>query len=110
MATPTVSLTHVEPSKRLLGRRAAWGLVDQAISSLTNFALTIFVAHSVSPTQFGGFALALSIYFLVAWIGQGVASGPLVVPYTSLSTAELTPSAGRARGTPLSFGLVPGSV
>jgi hypothetical protein len=40
-----------------VSRRAGWGFADQALSSLTNFGLGIFVAATVSAEQFGTFAL-----------------------------------------------------
>ena len=43
-------------------RRFGWGMGDQALSSLTNFAVGIAVARSVSASAFGAFALAFSFY------------------------------------------------
>lgn len=95
---------------RLADHRTAWGLADQALSSGTNFALALFVARSVSPTQFGTFALVLSVYFLVAGIGQGVASGPLAVRYSAAVPARFNEAAGGATGAALLLGLVAGTL
>lgn len=50
--------------------KAAWNLADQALSSGTNFALTILVARSVSPDEFGAFAVAISIYLVCLTLGR----------------------------------------
>jgi hypothetical protein len=34
------------------GRRLGWGVADQAVSSLTNFAVTLYVARSLGAVQF----------------------------------------------------------
>ena len=34
-------------------RRLGWGVADQGISSLSNFALGIVAAKSLDPTEFG---------------------------------------------------------
>lgn len=65
-----------------LGRRAALGLVDQCLSSVTNFALNILVVSSVSSADYGAFALVYAIYFLarsavIALVGQ-----PLLIRHT----------------------------
>ena len=39
-------------------RRLGWGVADQGISSLSNFALGIVAAKSLDPTEFGAFTLA----------------------------------------------------
>jgi hypothetical protein len=96
-------------ASQLRRHRTAWGLADQALSSSTNFALSLFVAHSVTPTQFGSFALALSVYFLIAGIGQGVASGPLAVRYSAAPPDIFRAAARKAAGTAFVLGLVTGT-
>ena len=44
--------------QRGAGRRFGWGLADQAVSSLTNFAVSLYVARSLGAVQFGAFSLA----------------------------------------------------
>ena len=34
-------------------RRLGWGVADQAVSSLTNFAVSIYVVHALGAAQFG---------------------------------------------------------
>jgi hypothetical protein len=39
-------------------RRLSWGVADQVVSSLTNFAVSIYVVHTLGAVQFGAFSLA----------------------------------------------------
>jgi hypothetical protein len=39
-------------------RRLGWGVADQAVSSLTNVAVSLYVVHSVGAAQFGAVSLA----------------------------------------------------
>ena len=43
-------------------RRLGWGLADQSLSSLTNFALAVLVARQVSTAGLGAFGLAFTTY------------------------------------------------
>lgn len=40
---------------RGLGRRFGWGLADQAVSNLTNLAVSLYVARTLGAVQFGAF-------------------------------------------------------
>ena len=44
--------------KKGMALRLSWGLGDQAVSSLTNFAVGVFVAHGLGVGAFGIFSLA----------------------------------------------------
>jgi O-antigen/teichoic acid export membrane protein len=60
-------------------RRAGWGFSDQVLSSLTNFALGIGVARSVSVEEFGAFSLVFGIFILVLGVGRATSTEPLLV-------------------------------
>lgn len=66
-----------------LKTRVAWGMLDQIVASLSNFVVVIIVARSLSPTGFGGFALAMEVYFVAVVAGRGVASDPLAAAHAS---------------------------
>ena len=57
--------------------RLGWGLADQAVSSITNFALGIVVARSLGPTEFGAFSLAWVTYGVALNLSRGLATDPL---------------------------------
>ena len=91
-------------------RRAVWAFADQGLSSLTNFACSIFAARSATLDEFGGFALAISVYFLVSGLGQAVAGQPLVVRYSGVDRSGRRTAGRRATGTALLVGLGAGIV
>jgi len=41
-----------------VARRFGWGLADQAMSSVSNAAVSFYVARELGATQFGAFSLA----------------------------------------------------
>lgn len=65
--------------KRARAAKAFWSFGDQALSSGTNFALTILVARSVSAAEFGAFAIAVSVYLLCLTLGRSSISEAIVL-------------------------------
>ena len=47
---------------RELRNRLGWGIADQALSSVTNFAVVIYVARTLGAAQLGAFSLAYVTY------------------------------------------------
>jgi O-antigen/teichoic acid export membrane protein len=90
-----MSVIGDSPAVRGVARRASWGLLDQVMSSGSNFALSAFVAASVGATEFGAFTVAYAIYNLVLAFSAGLASVPLLVRY-SASARERYQTATRA--------------
>jgi O-antigen/teichoic acid export membrane protein len=81
--------------RRPAARRTAWTVVEQGLSSLTNFAVTIAVARSVDDVAFGAFATAYLIYLLAAIVMRSLVTGPLAVR-ASVDTADHLPAAAAA--------------
>ncbi len=71
-----------------LGGRAAWTFVDQALSSLSNAALSIIVARSVSPHAFGAFAIALLVFSFVIGTSRAMITDPLVIRFSAAGRAS----------------------
>jgi len=96
----TVETRQVRQSAGSIGliQRAGWGVADQALSSLTNFALSIFVVRAVSVAEFGAFTIAFASYQVALALCRAIASEPLLIRY-SASHASLW-----RRGTGLSTG------
>lgn len=91
-----------------VGRRAGWGLADQAFSSLTNFGLAIFVARSVGLRDFGIFTLVFTTYTIaVTGMRAGVAQ-PLSVRFAGRSPTRWAAGTGQATGTALALGVAVG--
>jgi O-antigen/teichoic acid export membrane protein len=95
---------------RGIARRLTWGLGDQAVSSMTNFVVGLFVARALGVTAFGVFSLAWVTYGVVLNVSRGLATDPLTVRYSGASTVEWRAATRRATGTALAVGLAFGVV
>jgi len=92
---------------RLAGR-AGWALVDQGISSFTNFALGILIARSVSADDFGAFSLAFATYVVIVNLARAIGTQPLVIRYSGVDPATWRRGAAAAMGTMFTSGVVIG--
>lgn len=70
-------------------KRVGWGLGDQALSSLTNFAVGILVARSVSVPDFGAYALAFAAYCFILGISRALATEPFAVRFVISEPEQL---------------------
>ena len=89
--------------------RMGWGIADQAVSSLTNFAVVIVVARSLQPREFGIFSLAYVTYSFVLNVSRGLATDPLVVRFSGVAAASWRDAVSKAAGTAITVGLVVGA-
>lgn len=90
--------------------RVGWGIADQGVSSLTNFIVAVFVARSVSPNDFGAFAIAFTTYLTAMGFCRAVAAEPLVVRYTSASSDARQDAIAAANGLAVVVGVLLGGV
>ncbi len=96
--------------RRAMAGRLSWGLADQAASSLTNFAVGLYVARSLGLGAFGVFSLAWLTYGVVLNVARGLATDPLVVRFSGVAEGVWRAAAGRASGAALGVGTVLGAV
>lgn len=89
-----------------MGRRraahAGWGIVDQGVSSLTNFGIALLVARRVGLAEFGAFGLVLSLYVCALWVCRSLCLDPFTVRFAHASLDE---QAGAARGVTAAAGV-----
>ena len=105
--------TTAAPSRRGViraMRRLSWGVADQGMSSLSNFALGLFVARSFGASNFGAFTLAFVTYTVVINATRGLATDPLLVRYSGDQDARWRRATGEASGASLLVGLAAGVV
>jgi len=93
---------------RQASARLGWGVADQAVSSLTNFAVTIYVARTLGATQFGAFSLAYVTYAFVLNASRGLATDPLVVRFSGADVPAWRRAVASATGTSTVVGLAAG--
>ncbi|MET9178640.1 hypothetical protein ABZX88_10495 [Kitasatospora aureofaciens] len=102
------------PARRSAARavvgRLSWGLADQAASSMTNFAVGIYVARELGVSAFGVFSLAWLTYGVVLNVARGLATDPLVVRFSGVPDAPWRAAAARATGAALAVGATLGGV
>ncbi|WP_404829382.1 MATE family efflux transporter [Streptomyces albicerus] len=96
-------------ARRALAGRLSWGLADQAASSMTNFAVGIYVARSLGLTAFGVFSLAWVTYGVVLNVSRGLATDPLVVRFSGVSAASWRTAVAWSSGTALGVGAALGA-
>lgn len=87
-----------------LRSRAFWVISDQAISSLANAGLTIVLARTVSPGEYGAFALAFSVYSLVVSVAQAVSGQVVVIRYSGEDPRTLGRAGAAAGGAAVLVG------
>ena len=73
-------------------------IADQAVSSLANAGLTILLARTISPTDYGAFALAFTIYSLVLSLSQSVTGEVVVIRYSGHPRAAHVRASSAAAG------------
>lgn len=109
--TTTAAGGGTRPSaKRAIVGRLSWGLADQAVCSMTNFAVGIYVARSLGLAAFGVFSLAWVTYGVVLSVSRGLATDPLVVRFSGVEVASWRAAAARSSGTALGVGAAVGAV
>ena len=91
-------------------RRLAWGVVDQGMSSLTNFLIVATVAHLLGAAQLGAYSIALVTYAVALNASRGLATDPLMVRHVGESGQVWRDAARRCTGTALAVGLASGVV
>ena len=68
------------------------------VSSLTNVALTIMVARSVSADEFGTFSLLLATYLVCVTLVRGLTSEPLLVRFSAAESPALMRAVSQSSG------------
>jgi O-antigen/teichoic acid export membrane protein len=90
--------------------RIGWGLADQAVSSLTNFAVSFYLAHTLVAAQFGAFSITYATYGFALTAARGLTTDPLVVRYSGVEERRWRRAVSWASGTALVLGMVTGTV
>jgi O-antigen/teichoic acid export membrane protein len=91
-----------------LWKRFGWGFADQALSSLTNFGLSVLVATSVSTSDFGEFNLVFATYLLVLGVSRAFSTEPLIIRYSTGSHERWREAVRAATGTAVAISVAAG--
>jgi O-antigen/teichoic acid export membrane protein len=87
-------------------RRLSWGVADQAMSSISNFAVNVYVAHTLGALQYGAFSLAYVTYGLALNASRGLATDPLLVRFSGTDVPTWRRAVASCTGTAAAVGLV----
>lgn len=90
-------------------RRMSWGVVDQGMSSLTNFAVAIYVVRVLGAVQFGAFSLAYVTYGFALNASRGLGTDPLMVRFSGTNLATWRRVVADCTGTAITVGLAIGA-
>jgi O-antigen/teichoic acid export membrane protein len=90
-------------------RRVGWGVADQAVSSLTNFAVSIYVARTLGATQFGAFSLAFVTYGFALNASRGLSTDPLMVRFSGKDLPTWRRAVASCTGTAAMVGVATGA-
>lgn len=104
MTGATVRRTGRLPTVRRLG----WGVADQAVSSLENFLLGVYVARSLGAESLGALGLATVTYAIVLNISRGLSTDPLMVRFSGVPGSRWRPAVASSSGTALVVGALSG--
>jgi len=88
--------------------RLSWGVVDQAVASASNFALSLYVAREFGPVTFGAFSLAFITFTVILNASRGTATDPLMVRYSGATGAAWRNATAVASATGMMVGGVAG--
>ena len=90
-------------------RRLGWGVADQGMSSISNFAVNIYVARSLGAVEYGAFALAYVTYGFMLNASRGLATDPLLVRFSAAPPPTWRRAVASCTGTATIVGLCAGT-
>jgi O-antigen/teichoic acid export membrane protein len=102
---PTATLRRLA---REAHRRLGWGIADQAVSSITNFAVSIFIIRILGAVEFGTFSLAYVTYSFVLNASRGLTTDPLLTRFSGTDVPTWRRAVARCTGSALAVGLICG--
>jgi O-antigen/teichoic acid export membrane protein len=91
-------------------QRAVWAIVDQILSTTTNFGLSVILARNVGTTEYGAFAVGFTIYALALGVSRALSTDPLIVRFSNRSHEEQREAAGTAVAMGIMVGIAGGVV
>ncbi len=94
---------------RHLAGRLGWGMASQAMSSLTNFVVGVYVARTLGTVEFGAFGLAFATYLIVLAASRGLATDALAVRYSGVEPDRWRRAVVSSSGTAITVGLIAGA-
>ncbi len=95
---------------RRVASRFSWGLMDQGMSSLSNAAVSFYIARELGAVKFGAFSLAYVTYSFALNGSRGLATDPLLVRFSGTDAVTWRRAVANCTGTAVISGLVAGAL
>jgi O-antigen/teichoic acid export membrane protein len=92
------------------GSNAAWTVVGQCLSSLTNFGGSVLAARALGVDFFGAFTVGFAVYLLALGLSRALSIEPMMIRYSAASTTDARNAIARAGGSALGVGAALGGV
>jgi O-antigen/teichoic acid export membrane protein len=89
-------------------RRLGWGVADQGMSSVGNFAVSIYVVHALGAVQFGAFSIAYVTYGFALNASRGLSTDPLMVRFSGVADRVWQRAVRNCTGTAVAVGVCTG--
>jgi len=80
------------------------------MSSLSNFAVNIYIARTLGAVQYGAFGLAYVTYGFALNASRGLATDPLLVRFSGTNTPTWRRAVAKCTGTAATVGLTTGAI
>lgn len=90
--------------------RLSWGVADQAVSSLENFLLGVYVARAMGAITFGALAVALVAYAIALNCSRALSTDPLMVRFSDVPRASWRKAVASSAGIAILVGAVGGVI
>ena len=86
-------------------RRAYWAIASQGLDSASNFLLSVWVARSVAPREFGAFGLIYVAITMGAMLSRSAANMPMMISFATSAERFTASLAADVMGTALAVAL-----
>jgi O-antigen/teichoic acid export membrane protein len=94
--------------RRQIAGRLSWGIADQAVSSLGNFLLGVFVARLLGAESLGALGLAFVAYAIALNCSRALSTDAVMVRFSAAGKDSWRAAVAAAGGVALLAGLVSG--
>jgi O-antigen/teichoic acid export membrane protein len=93
-----------------LARRAGWTLVGQALSSCSNFLVTLWALATVSRGEFAALSLCLTTFLLCTQACRALVSTPVLLLHSEEPGTRVPAESRDALGAATAYGVVTGGI
>ena len=97
-------------ARRQIAARLGWGIADQAVSSIGNFLLGVFVARLLGATGLGALGLAFLAYSVALNCSRALSTDALMVRYSVSGDTNRRQAVAAASGVAVLVGVAGGLI